>query len=171
MSHEPIISFILSPPDLVWLSVLRVVFIAVSVIFSALIALFLFKNSWLKVRFGTDIFEFLTYRAFWVKKAARQWAKIVNRLETGLESEYKLAVIEADSMLDDVLRRMGFSGESFGERLKKVPKDVISNIGEVELAHKVRNNIVHDPDYYLSHDEAKKTLDIFEKALNDLEVL
>jgi hypothetical protein len=74
-------------------------------------------------------------------------------------------------MFDDILKQMGYTGESMGEKLKKVPKEVISNIDEVILAHKVRNNIVHDIDYKLSKDEAKKVLDIFERALNELNML
>lgn len=171
MFHEDIVSFIVFPPELAWLFVLKVTAIVLSLFFLVVIILLLFRTSWLKYRFWQDIFEFFTYRPFGVKKSTRQWVKIVSRLETGLESEYKLALIEADSMLDDILKKMGHKGESLGERLKKVPQDVVSNIGEVELAHKVRNNIVHDPDYRLSREEAKKTLDIFEKALTDLEAL
>lgn len=171
ISPESIISFILSPPEVFWLSFLRTLFSALSFIFLALVILLLFRTSWLKIRFLVDIYEFLSYRPFGTKKSTRQWQKIVSRLEKGLESEYKLAVIEADSMLEEALEKMRVTGESLEERLKKIPPDIISNISEVELAHQVRNNIVHDPDYRLSYNEAKKTLDVFEKVLTDLEVL
>ena len=99
----------------------------------------------------------------------KAWAKITSRLETGLESEYKLAVIEADSILDNILNRMGFSGETLGERLNKLTVATLPNCEQVREAHKIRNNIVHDPSYRLGLDEAKRVLGIYQQALRDLQ--
>ncbi len=74
-------------------------------------------------------------------------------------------------MLDDILKRMGYGGESLGERLEKITVASLPNLDEVKVAHKTRNNIVHDPDYRLSLDEARKTLEIYEKTLTDLQAL
>ncbi len=171
MFHEAIISFIASSPSFDWLPALKVLFIVFALLMLAVIAAMIFMTSWLKIRFVQDIFEFFSYRPFGVKKLTRQWAKTSARLETGLESEYKLAVIEADSLFDDVLKRMGYGGESVGERLDKVAPTIIPSIEEVRQAHKVRNNIVHDPDYRLELQEARNTLSIYEKALIDLGAL
>jgi len=66
-----------------------------------------------------------------------------------LESmEPKLAIIEADKLVDTVLKKAGIKGETLGERLrnaqKLISRDVYSNMWE---AHKVRNQIVHDHDF------------------------
>jgi hypothetical protein len=53
--------------------------------------------------------------------------------------------------------------------LQKVTAGTLPNVEEVWEAHKIRNNIVHDPDYRLSLDEAKRALEIYEKALTDLQ--
>ena len=79
-------------------------------------------------------------------------------------------MIEADNMMNETLKRMGYDGASLGERLEKLTAATLPNIGEVEEAHKVRNNIVHDPNYKLSLEETKRVLGVFEKALRDLEV-
>lgn len=171
MLLEDIISFIISPPPASWLLTLKVVFIAASSLFLLFIILLVLNTSWLEIRFLRNISEFLTYRPYGLRKSTSQWLKIVSRLESGLESEYKLAVIEADSLFDEVLKNMGYKGESLGERLDKVSPDVISNLQEINFAHKVRNSIVHDPDYHLSYEDAKKILDIFGKTLTELDVL
>ncbi|PIR71619.1 MAG: hypothetical protein COU43_01525, partial [Candidatus Nealsonbacteria bacterium CG10_big_fil_rev_8_21_14_0_10_37_25] len=93
------------------------------------------------------------------------------RLETEMESEWKLAVIEADKIMDDILNRMGFGGKSLGERLGKLTAVSLPNIEEVKEAHKIRNNIIHDPTYRLSLEEAKRVIAIYEKALTDLQAL
>lgn len=99
----------------------------------------------------------------------KNWAKITARLKAELESEWKIAIIEADSILNDILMRMGFGGETLGERLDKLTAAFLSNLQQVREAHKVCNNIVHDPDYRVSLDEAKRVVGIYEQALRDLQ--
>lgn len=149
---------------------LKIIFIVISLFFLVIIFYSLRKSSWLKNRFLQDMVEILTYRPYGIKKMAKIWSKIKGRLEAGSESEYKLAVIEVDSMLNDVLERMGFKGEILGDRLKQVTTDILPNIEETREAHKVRNNIVYDPDYKLTLDQARKVLKIYEQALRDLQV-
>jgi len=72
-------------------------------------------------------------------------------------------------MLNDILKRMGFGGETLGERLEKLTAATLPNLEQIWEAHKIRNNIVHDPDYRLTLDEARKVLGIYEQALRDLE--
>lgn len=171
MDINTITQFIVSPHFSGWLLALKILFIAFSCIFLIFIFSGLLKTSWLKWRLLADLVEFFTYRPFGVKKLTKQWLAIAARLETGLESEYKLAVIEADSTFGDVLKAMGYGGETLGERLEKVTSAIVPNIEEVRQSHKIRNNIVHDPDYRLNLEETKKAITIYEKALIDLGAL
>jgi len=47
----------------------------------------------------------------------------------------------------------------------------LPSLAEVQGAHEIRNNIVHDPDYRLNLDGAQKTISFYEKAFTDLDVL
>ncbi len=161
--------FISSPTFTGWLLALKVAFIVFSLFLLGVIIFSLLKCSWLKFILLFDIFEFFTWRPFGVRKIVRVWNKITVRLDTGLESEYKLAVIEADSMLDDILKRMGYAGETLKERLNNLTSATLPNIEEIKATHQVRNNIVHDPDYRLSLDDARAALTVFEQALKDLQ--
>ena len=166
-----LISFILNPTFSGWLLVLKIIFIILGLIFFGYIIFALVKTSWLKRMIIWDLQEFLTYRPFGVRRIVKEWRKIKAKLETGLESEYKLAVIKADAMLDNILMRMGFGGVTLGERLTKLTVVSLPNIEEVRQAHRIRNNIIHDPDYRLSLDEARRVVAIYEKALTDLQAL
>lgn len=165
-----ILDFLTSPNFTGTLLMVKIIFLVLSFIFLILTLIFFSRSSWFRNLIIRDWSEIFTYRPFGVTRIARQWVKIMARLETGLESEAKLAVIEADSMLDEILARMGFAGESLGERLKLVTTEIVPNISEVFEAHKIRNNIVHDPDYRLTLDQARKTLSVYEKTLHNLEV-
>jgi len=166
---EKIISFLISPPIEGPLLIVKIVFIFFGLFFLVGTIYFLFTTTWLKRIFLQDLYEVLTYRPYWLLGMKRKWRAIQKRLKSGLESEYKLAIIEADSLLDNALKQAGFSGESLGERLEKITKETLPNLDEVLEAHKIRNNVVHDPDYKLTLGEAKMVLYIFEKALRDLE--
>ena len=164
-----IISLLISPTFSGWLLFLKILFIVAALILLGFIIFALAKTSWLKKLLIWDLVEFFSFRPYGVRKVVKAWAKITARLETGLESEYKLAVIEADSMLNDILKRMGFGGETLGERLEKLTTVTLSNLEQIWETHKIRNNIVHDPDYRLTLDEARRVLGIYEQALRDLQ--
>ena len=162
-----LLSFITSPEFLLYS---KIIFISIGIILLAAIIILLSKASWLKYRMFEDWTEFFVYRPFGVKKTFKQWAKILKRLETENETEYKLAVIEADSLLDEILKKMGIEGEVLGEKLKQLKPGILPNFEEVRQAHKIRNNIVHDPDYRLNLAEAKKVISIYEQVFRDLEM-
>ncbi len=140
-------------------------------IFLAFIVFALLKSSWLKFYLLINLYEFFNYRPFGLPKLTQKWLKIKTRSGKGLEDEYKLAIIEADSLLDEILKKLGYGEEELSGKLNKIPSEILPNIEEILQAHKVRNNIVYDPNYKLSLEETERALAIFEKALIDLHVL
>jgi len=162
-----IFSLITSPTFLFYL---KIVFIVIAVLFLFGIILFLLKSSWLKRRFFEDWTEFFIYRPFGVKKTFKQWAKVLKRLDTGKEADYKLAVIEADGLLGDILEKMGYKGETMAKILEQLDATILPNIEQIWEVHKIRNNVVHDPDYELSLEQARKILGIYEKSFRTLEM-
>lgn len=101
----------------------------------------------------------------------RHWQKIKNRLEKNDEANLKLAVIEADNLLDDILKRMGLEGKDMGERLEKISKEQLKSLDEIWEAHRLRNLIVHESGIHIGKDEAEKSIGAYENALKELEVL
>ena len=171
ITPEKIIQFIIDPQFSGWLLIVRNFFIGLSLFFLGFIIFVFIKTTWLKRMVIWDLHEFLTHRPFETRKAEKEWKITKNKLATEMESEWKLAVIEADKMTDSYLSQMGFGGANLGERLKKLDAAHLPNIEELKEAYKIRNNIIHDPTYKLSLEEAKKALEIYEKALADLHVL
>jgi len=137
----------------------------------AFVVLVLSRTMWLKFAILFDLTEFLTYRPYGLRRMTKRWEKLMARLETANESEYKLAVIEADGMLNEVLSRLGFQGETLGDKLEGLTAAVVPNLQAVAQAHQVRDNVAHDPDYRLSLDMAKKTLSEYETAFRNLDLI
>ena len=168
---QELIQFILYPKITGWLLALKFIFISFGVFFTAYVIWALIKTTWLKRIFLWDLKEFLTYRPYGTKKFKKEWKKIKDMIATELESELKLALIEADKILNKVLEDMGYAGESLGERLDKLTTDILPNLEEVRQAHQLRNDVVHDPSYRIDIAETKKALAAYERALDDLDAI
>lgn len=165
---KPIFNFLINPPG--WISFLKGLFLMFSLILLGFIVFCLISTTWLKAHFLDTLKEFFAYQPLEKKKWTKKWNKIKNRLETGIESEAKLAIIEADSLLEDILKEAGYEGKTLEERLKSATKEVISNLEEILEARKIRDNIVYDPDYKLDLTLAKKTLSVYEETIQHLDV-
>ena len=147
----------------------RIVFLLAALFLVFLIVFLLRRTSFLQFFILQDFIEFFTFKPYGTRKIVKRWGKIKTRFELPSESEQKLAIIEAEGILDEILKKMGFPGATFEERLKQMTSVQLSNIEEIWEAHKIRNNIVHDPDYRLSTAEAREAFEIYERALTNLE--
>jgi len=58
-----------------------------------------------------------------------------------------------------------------GERLKQIIPAQLVNIDELWQAHKIRNRLVHEENFELREHEAKRVIEIYKKALDELEAI
>lgn len=104
-------------------------------------------------------------------KVTQEWEKIINRLDSGDEANYKLAVIEADKLLDTVLKKLTIPGSTMGERLKAIPVSQLPSIDNVWQVHRLRNHLVHTTEFVLTENKAKQAMIIYKQAFTELKVL
>ncbi|HUT22213.1 MAG TPA: hypothetical protein VMX18_02250 [Candidatus Bipolaricaulota bacterium] len=105
-----------------------------------------------------------------VKQIQDKWVEIESLISKDSEAMWRVAIIEADNLLDFVLKGMIMPGETLGQRLK-VACYKYEKLRNVWWAHKLRNTIVHESDYKLRRGEAAKAIKGFEHALKILRVL
>lgn len=99
-----------------------------------------------------------------------RWDEIERMAAAGGEMNLKVAVMEADKLLDHALKAMAIPGATLGERLKfaayKHPK-----IRNVWNAHRLRNQLAHEASAYIDPSYARKAIRDFKDALKLLNVL
>ena len=78
-----------------------------------------------------------------------------------------MAVLRADSLLDQALRDKGIPGKTMGERMKHAQKRW-SNANSVWAAHKLRNRIAHETTVQLAPQMVQSALASFYRGLQDL---
>ena len=141
-----------------------------SVVFGGLIALLIIKLQLIDKLFKI-VSNFLLTSAFPKRQLNKSWQKILSRLNKNDEANLRLALIEADNLFDDLLKQMRLPGASMADRLKYLDSSQISNIDEIWQAHKLRNVIVHNPEYSIAKNEIEFGVKAYEKALKELEFI
>lgn len=97
----------------------------------------------------------------------KSWDRVITHVESYNESEWRLAVIEADIMLSELLDTMNLGGDSIGDKLKGIEKSDFTTLDLAWEAHKVRNQIAHDPAFLLTQREAKRVVGLYEAVFRE----
>lgn len=85
----------------------------------------------------------------------------------GNQDTWPLAVINADKLMDEALRKRHFKGKTMGERLVSAQRSLTDNDG-VWYGHKLRNRLVHEDTVRLQEKDVKQALMGFRQGLRDL---
>lgn len=98
-----------------------------------------------------------------------EWQHIKELLSSQTPSAHKTALIDADKLLDYVLKGRGYSGDTMAERLKRA-SDHIKNREAVWRAHKLRNALVHEHGIDQVPSQIEAAVAAIGKAIKDLGV-
>ncbi len=105
-------------------------------------------------------------------KQVERWQKVVENANSDNESNWRLAIIEADIMLEDLLKSLGYQGEGVGEMLKSVEPTDMLTLDNAWEAHKVRNRIAHSgTDFQLNARETKRVISLFESVFKEFKFI
>lgn len=97
-----------------------------------------------------------------------RWEEILDHVNSAKEGEWKFAIIEADKLVDDLLKSSGYPGETMGERLMSIEKGQLLGLEGLWEAHKIRNKLAHDSNYFLRQAEARRAIQLYENVLKEL---
>jgi len=98
-------------------------------------------------------------------------AELHTHVQSSNPNDWKLAIIEADIILDDTLKKQGYVGTSLGERLRNISPSSLSSLDDAWQAHKIRNQIAHGGvDFALTQKLAQETIVRYERVFTELGV-
>lgn len=100
-----------------------------------------------------------------------RWEKNELRLEKSSPNEWKVAVLEASQIFNEVLTKAGYKSETLGEKLAKMNEAQLANLEEVRSANELKNRIVKEAGLVLSQKEAREALGAFEKAMESFDAI
>lgn len=104
-----------------------------------------------------------------VSSKSAKWTEVQKHAASDNPNDWRLAVIEADIMLEEALNKAGYVGASIGDKLKTVNPQNLRSIQDAWQAHKVRNEIAHrGSDFVLTKKIAAETINRFERVFEEL---
>lgn len=151
-------------------NIVKLILIGISILLGFLLAMVMVKMNRLMGTKIDLIKEFLPPQPATSPSNAR-WDEIQKHINSTREGEWKFAVIEADKLVDELLKSAGFNGETLGDRLMNIQPGQLTTLQSLWEAHKIRNRLVHDTNYFLRYTEAKRAVGLYEKTLRELQAL
>lgn len=105
------------------------------------------------------------------KMVMERWNSAVAKLAIDSPEAAKMAIIEADNLVNDVLKELGFAGEHLADRLSNLELEDLKHDEEVFVAHRLRNELTSTPGFVVSVADGKKTVAAYEAFLEELGLL
>lgn len=102
------------------------------------------------------------------QKFSQKWREL--QVLCGTQETWPLAIINADKLLDEALKKKHFKGKTMGERLVSAQRSLSSN-DRTWRCHKLRNRLVHDENVILHRKDVETALRDARQALKDLGAL
>jgi len=101
-----------------------------------------------------------------------RWLEILEHLNSHNENDWRLAIIEADLILEEMMTHIGYRQETLGEKLKAVEKSDFNTIEKAWEAHKIRNRIAHKgSSFKISNHEASRVIGLYQDVFEEFEFL
>jgi len=97
-----------------------------------------------------------------------RWSEVQAHSESQNPNDWKLAIIEADIMLEETLENAGYVGTTIGEMLKGADPASFSTVQDAWDAHKIRNQIAHaGSDFVLTKRIAQEAIVKYERVFRE----
>ncbi len=101
-----------------------------------------------------------------------RWKYILTLIESPNESDWRVAIIEADTMLEETFSDRGLVGNNMAELLEEAKGNGYYSIQDAWDAHIVRNKIAHEgQNFPLTQVEGRRVIKLYQNVFEGLEVI
>ena len=118
------------------------------------------------------------YKAHYIKpkpvgvQSNPRWDSIAAHFASSNPNDWRAAIIDADSMMEELITSLGYTGASFGEKLKTININEFPALQSVWEAHKVRNLVAHEgTSYNLTERQKELTKRYYENVFRSAGVI
>ncbi|OGG45221.1 hypothetical protein A2673_02400 [Candidatus Kaiserbacteria bacterium RIFCSPHIGHO2_01_FULL_50_13] len=107
-----------------------------------------------------------------VSRSHLRWRRIQEHVSSDNEHSWRLAILEADIMLNELLDVLGYRGETMADKMKQVVRGDFNTIDLAWEAHKVRNRVAHEgAEHLLSGREARRVISLYEQVFREFKFI
>lgn len=102
------------------------------------------------------------------KKWRSSWRHVLEKAHKNPPQSLFLGIIEADGLVDNVLKKIGVPGEHMADRLEQLSGRNLKTMERLWRAHKVRNDLAHTPGFTLDPHDAEQIFEDYEAFLKEI---
>ncbi len=150
--------------DKLWL--LNFVAFILSAILLWLVVFYAIKLNLIDERIAALEVKYFGLRDFGKRYSVKAWKTIKKRLNTRNEAQIKIALAEADKILDEILKAGAYPGENLEERLGYLTPEKITNSQELLEAHKIAVR-AKEEDFKITFEEAVNVLRVYQQSFRE----
>ncbi len=101
-----------------------------------------------------------------------RWEKIEDKINSTNASDWRVAILECDIILDEMLSKMGYHGETVSDKLKAIEPSDFRTLNSAWEAHKIRNAIAHaGSEFLISEREARRVIGLYEAVFKEFKFI
>jgi len=102
----------------------------------------------------------------------QKWNYILTLIESPNESDWRMSIMEADTLLEESLKEKELTGNTVAELLDEARSSGYASIQNAWDAHLIRNKIAHEgSEYPLSQTEGRRVIKMFQNFFEELKVI
>jgi len=103
-----------------------------------------------------------------VSRTQMRWNRITEQTASDNEQNWRLAILESDIMLNELLDVLGYRGETMGDKMRGVERADFNTIDLAWEAHRARNKVAHEgTSLLLNSREARRILNLYEQVFRE----
>jgi len=99
-----------------------------------------------------------------------RWHKILEKMPLNLPASLKIAILEADALVNDFLVSAGAGGAHLSDRIDRLSPD-FKTLDRLRNAHRFKNYLENTTHLEISEADVKETLEDYESFLEEAGVL
>ena len=142
-----------------------------AILFVAIVLILVRIQGSFKVRIREAVEEAMEAGKLPKTKTQEKVETISSAIESDKPEDYESAVVLAGELLNRVLKAANFSGDSLEKRVNKVPGGQLNFKEDIIWACKLEEKISMDEEFEIDHEEARRAVYIFQRALKEIGVI
>lgn len=112
-----------------------------------------------------------TVTAHDVPKSLLRWEHIKEEASSESEKSWRLAILEADIMLNELLDSLGYKGETMADKMRSADKAEFRTLDLAWEAHRYRNRIAHEAGIILNARDVRRVINDYEKIFREFKFI
>ena len=105
-------------------------------------------------------------------KTQLRWNHILGLARSDSEQNWRLAILEADILLNELLDMQGYKGETMGDKMRQVERVNFNTIDLAWEAHRVRNRVAHEGiGRSLDSREARRVIELYHAIFKEFKLI